>query len=55
MFCRPGRKNVATIATAIPNAPTQLPCRARAGLDRKRSARMKQMIVTRYGEVDRVG
>ena len=25
---RPGRKNVATIATAMPKAPTQLPLRA---------------------------
>ena len=46
MFFRPGWKNVATIATAMPNAPIQLPLRACAGSDRKRSARMKQTIVT---------
>ena len=44
---RPGRKKVATIATAIPNAPTQFPLRACAGFERKRSARMKETIVTR--------
>jgi hypothetical protein len=34
------------MATAIPDAPTQFPCRARAGEERKRSATMKQTIVT---------
>jgi hypothetical protein len=48
---RPGMKNVATMAIAMPNAPIRLPWRARAGLERKRSARMKQTIVTRYASV----
>ena len=47
MFFSPGWKKVARIATPIPNAPIQVPCRARAGWERKRSARMKQTIVTR--------
>ena len=43
MFVQPGRGRTSpTIATTMPTAPTQLPCRARAGFDRKRSARMKQ-------------
>jgi hypothetical protein len=40
-------KKVATIATAIPNAPIRFPFRARAGWERNWSARMKQTIVTR--------
>ena len=46
-MCRPGCASVTTIATAIPNAPIQFPRRAVVGDDRNRSARMKQMIVTR--------
>ena len=46
MFFRPGWKNVARIATAIPKAPTQVPFLACAGLDRKRSATMKLTIAT---------
>ena len=38
---------LAVIAIAIPNAPTQFPRRAVVGEERNRSARMKQMIVTR--------
>ncbi len=41
-------KNVATIATAIPNAPTRFPLRARAGWERNWSATMKLTIATRY-------
>ena len=36
-----------TIASAMPTPPIQFPFRACFGEERKRSARMKQMIVTR--------
>ena len=39
--------SVTTIASAMPAAPTWLPSRARRGLERNRSARMKVTIVTR--------
>jgi hypothetical protein len=45
--CTPAFRSVATIAITIPTAPIWLPRRAVAGDERKRSARMKQMIVTR--------
>ena len=45
--CTSGCASVTPIATAIPTAPIQLPRRAVVGDERKRSARMKQMIVTR--------
>ena len=51
----PALSSVATIATTIPTAPIQLPRRAVAGDDRKRSASTKHTIVTRYSEVDAVG
>ncbi len=51
MICQPmctsSCASVTTIAIAIPEAPIQLPRRAVVGDDRNRSARMKQMIVTR--------
>ncbi len=45
--CTPVWAPVTTIASAIPAAPIRFPSRACFGEERKRSARMKQMIVTR--------
>jgi hypothetical protein len=45
--CSPCWASVTAIATSMPAAPIQVPRRAVVGDDRKRSARMKQMIVTR--------
>jgi len=47
VMCTPGLSSVATIAITIPTAPIQLPRRAVAGDDRKRSASTKHTIVTR--------
>ena len=46
-MCTPVCASVTTIASAMPTAPIQFPRRAVVGDDRNRSARMKQMIVTR--------
>ena len=46
--------NVTAIATSMPAAPIWLPRRACAGLDRKRNARMKVTIVTRYSRFERL-
>ncbi len=43
----PSSSSVLTIARIMPTPPIQLPRRACFGDDRKRSAKMKQMIVTR--------
>ena len=43
----PTLSHVTTIASSIPAAPIWLPRRACAGLERNRSARMKETIVTR--------
>ncbi len=45
--CTPVCRAVTTIASAIPAAPILLPSRACLGEERKRSARTKQMMVTR--------
>ena len=43
----PSSSSVLTIARIIPTPPIQFPRRACLGEERKRSAKMKQMIVTR--------
>src|SRR6266508_3540869 len=49
-LCTPRCANVAPIAIAIPSAPMRFPIGAVFGEERKRSARMKATIVTRYAK-----